>query len=592
MENRIRILGIVPYEGLKPLLVSLAEEYPQVELDVFVGIMEDGIEIAKSNFYSNYDAVISRGGTAVALRQLSIPVVDIEISLYDILYALKLSDGLHGKLAMVTCADISVSAQTLCDLLGYQIEIYNVDTLDELEPVLRRLQEAHYETILCDTTSNVIARGLGLNTIFIASGIESIRRALNRTLALCRGQERLRNENKFFRELLYGQSNQLAVFNQDKELVFSGALPISPELLDLLKQELKPYYRGEERRVTRSLNGVQYTLRIRPFVSAETYTAIYYTARKSQFSHRQSGIRFFSRQEAEEQAYSGILNFRNLYDASESEIRYLTESMIPIVIAGEAGTCMEQVVDHLYVHSPLQNAPLIAVNCSLLNEKSWEFLMEHHSSPLAETGCTLYFCNIDALSAKRRHQLLETLAEAEVCRRNHVFFAFVCQTGTQMSPEGAEFLNRLNCHPLYLQPLRKLKDAIPVQINSALSYLNTSLPYPVLGAEPEAVQLLQSFSWPYNYAQFQRVMETLAASSQTIITAENVRQALQKEQCGEVSAARPDDPSGPLDLNQTLDQINQDIARRVLAETGGNQSATAKRLGISRTTLRRLIRTS
>ena len=46
------------------------------------------------------------------------------------------------------------------------------------------------------------------------------------------------------------------------------------------------------------------------------------------------------------------------------------------------------------------------------------------------------------------------------------------------------------------------------------------------------------------------------------------------------------------DLNQTLDKISQDVALRVLAETNGNQSAAAKRLDISRTTLRRLIKQS
>ena len=81
MDNQVRLLGIVPYEGMKTLLLRLAEEYPQVDLDVFVGNMEEGVEIAQSKFHNQYDAVISRGGTAKALRKLSVPVVEIEISL-------------------------------------------------------------------------------------------------------------------------------------------------------------------------------------------------------------------------------------------------------------------------------------------------------------------------------------------------------------------------------------------------------------------------------------------------------------------------------------------------------------------------------
>lgn len=47
----------------------------------------------------------------------------------------------------------------------------------------------------------------------------------------------------------------------------------------------------------------------------------------------------------------------------------------------------------------------------------------------------------------------------------------------------------------------------------------------------------------------------------------------------------------PLNLNRTLDEISQDVALRVVEETGGNQTAAAKRLGISRTTLWRLLQT-
>ena len=89
MEQKIRILGIAPYEGMKALMSSMADEYPQVDLTLFVGDMEQGLEIAKNNFHGNYDVVISRGGTARMLQKnISLPVVEIQVSLYDLLCAL------------------------------------------------------------------------------------------------------------------------------------------------------------------------------------------------------------------------------------------------------------------------------------------------------------------------------------------------------------------------------------------------------------------------------------------------------------------------------------------------------------------------
>ena len=55
-------------------------------------------------------------------------------------------------------------------------------------------------------------------------------------------------------------------------------------------------------------------------------------------------------------------------------------------------------------------------------------------------------------------------------------------------------------------------------------------------------------------------------------------------------ALRAENAAVPLDLGRTMEEINQDVALRVLEETGGNQTAAAKRLGISRTTLWRMVK--
>ena len=590
MNDQIRLLGIVPYEGMKTLLLRLAAEYPQVDLDVFVGNMEEGVKIAQSNLGNRYDAVISRGGTALALRELPLPVVEIELSLYDILYALKLSDGLHSKLAMVAYANVTVSAQVLCDLLNYQVDIFTVDAIGELEPTLRRLKEDHYDAVLCDMTADIIARSIGLNTIFISSGLDSIRQALDKAVALCRSQKRLRDENALFRALLSGQDTQVAVFDQERELAFFQGGDRSPEFLSLLRRELDELPEGRERRITRSIGGTLYNLRIRPVSADRAYTAVYFSPRRTAPGKNQTGIRCFSRQEAERRAFGSIFNFQDVYDLPEEGMAQLAAGMAPVLITGEEGIRMSRAAARLYMEGTLQDAPLVSINCCLLSDKSWEFLLESHNSPLAESGSTLYFSRVGTLSPTRRLQLADMLAEAGVCRRSKVLLSCVCRPGEQMAPEGAGFLDRLNCRILHLRPLRDLREQIPAQINSSLSLLNASRPYPVLGAEPEAVRLLQSFPWPHNYVQFQRVMEELAASARQLITAEGVRGVLQKEQYGNTHISRRGDISEPLDLNQTLDKIDRDVALRVLAETNGNQSAAAKRLDISRTTLRRLIK--
>lgn len=592
MNHRIRVLGIAPYEGMKTLMSSVVADYPQIDLTLFVGDMEQGLEIARSNFHGDYDVVISRGGTAKMLQKnLALPVIEIDISMYDILCALKLADGLTGKTAMVSFANITSSAHLLCDLMKYNMDIYTIDSAEAVEPTLRQLQKNDYQSILCDMISNTTAKRLGLNSFLITSGVDSIRKAFDQALLLCRSQQRLRDENQFFRQLIQGQIGQTMVFDQDGNLFLSTLDDPKPELLELLRRDLPESQLGAERRITRNLGRMLYAIRARRISTGSlTYTAFFFDARKTPLSPNQVGIRFSTRPEAENAFYSSIFSFAGSISDYQQDIEHISQSTAPVMVTGEDGTGKESIVSVLYMRSPLRNAPLVSINCSLLNDKSWAFLLEHHNSPLADQGNTLYFASIDALSEERRQQLLAVLSEMDVCRRNRVIFSCVCQPGEYTSAVGSLFMDKLRCLSLYLPPLRQMAERIPALVNLSLSHLNVDLPRQIVGADPEAITLLQNFQWPHNYTQFRRVIGELAVTATgSLITAENVRQALRKER--HVGAFSPcaENAAAPLNLNRTLDEISQDVARRVVEESGGNQTVAAKRLGISRTTLWRLL---
>ena len=592
MNHRIRVLGIAPYEGMKTLMSSVVADYPQIDLTLFVGDMEQGLEIARSNFHGDYDVVISRGGTAKMLQKnLALPVIEIDISMYDILCALKLADGLTGKTAMVSFANITSSAHLLCDLMKYNMDIYTIDSAEAVEPTLRQLQKNDYQSILCDMISNTTAKRLGLNSFLITSGVDSIRKAFDQALLLCRSQQRLRDENQFFRQLIQGQIGQTMVFDQDGNLFLSTLDDPKPELLELLRRDLPESQLGAERRITRNLGRMLYAIRARRISTGSlTYTAFFFDARKTPLSPNQVGIRFSTRPEAENAFYSSIFSFAGSISDYQQDIEHISQSTAPVMVTGEDGTGKESIVSVLYMRSPVRNAPLVSINCSLLNDKSWAFLLEHHNSPLADQGNTLYFASIDALSEERRQQLLAVLSEMDVCRRNRVIFSCVCQPGEYTSAVGSLFMDKLCCLSLYLPPLRQMAERIPALVNLSLSHLNVDLPRQIVGADPEAITLLQNFQWPHNYTQFRRVIGELAVTATgSLITAENVRQALRKER--HVGAFSPcaENAAAPLNLNRTLDEISQDVARRVVEESGGNQTVAAKRLGISRTTLWRLL---
>ena len=95
------------------------------------------------------------------------------------------------------------------------------------------------------------------------------------------------------------------------------------------------------------------------------------------------------------------LEIYHVFDAMQSvssfALRGYRVTRLPMIIYGEPGTGKEQIARYLYLHSSLANHPFIVVICARLNEKTWDFLLNHYNSPLSATGNTIYFQNFESI---------------------------------------------------------------------------------------------------------------------------------------------------------------------------------------------------
>ena len=111
VETHTRILGIAPYDGMRTAMEQAAQAYPNVELEVYTGDLEEGQAIVQRMAPNSYDCIISRGGTATLIRQVTdLPVVDIHISVYDVLRTMKLAENYTSLYAIVGFPSITEPA--------------------------------------------------------------------------------------------------------------------------------------------------------------------------------------------------------------------------------------------------------------------------------------------------------------------------------------------------------------------------------------------------------------------------------------------------------------------------------------------------
>ena len=588
-QSKIRILGIAPYDGMRTAMERAAEAYPQIQLDAYTGDLEAGVAIVQQTPPNTYHCVISRGGTAALIRKVTdLPVVDINISVYDVLRTMKLAQNYTSLYAIVGFPSITEPAHTLCSLLEYDLDILTVHSADEVTNTLQRLQEGGYRMVVCDMVTHTVARQLGLDAFLITSGMESLHTAFDQALSISEWYSQQRREIMLLRRITQGQNGRAIMLNSDGTVFYASPNDPPKELLEQLRSHMAEIPTNGTLKFYYTEHDLLYSITAQVFVVDEARRYLFYCIPSRIPLHTNwAGLRSMNRGECEYLFTNSFYSLSGALGALGAVIESLSSVRQPIMISGEPGTGKEQIARHLYLHSSLVNKPLVVVNCALMNEKSWDFLLNHYSSPLNATDNTVYFQNLESIADARVPELLAAIKETGLARRVRLIFSCACREEGIVPDVLRKFTERLGCLSLSLPPLRSRQDEIPSLASLYLSSLNLELGKQISGLEPRAIEMLRQYSWPTNYTQFKNILRTLASTtSGAYVTAAQVAELLGRER----TLRRPAEPThAEVRSDRTLDEIVTEVVQQAVAAHNGNRAAAARQLGISRTTLWRYL---
>ena len=380
-QSKIRILGIAPYDGMRTAMERAAEAYPQIQLDAYTGDMDAGVSIVQRMPSNTYNCVISRGGTAALIRKVTdLPVVDINISVYDVLRTMKLAQNYTSLYAIVGFPSITEPAHTLCSLLGYDLDILTVHSADEVTNTLQRLREGGYRMVVCDMVTHTVARQLGLDAFLITSGMESLHAAIDQALSISEWYNQQRWEIMLLRRITQGQNGRAIVLHEDGSVFYSSPSDPPPELLEQLRAHLSEIPVSGTLKFYYTERDQLYSITAQVFVADEAKRYLFYCVPSRIPLHTNwAGLRSMNRGECEYLFTNSFYSLSGAMGTLDTEIQSLAAVRQPVMISGEPGTGKEQIARYLYLHSQLVNKPMAVVNCALMNDKSWDFLLNHYS---------------------------------------------------------------------------------------------------------------------------------------------------------------------------------------------------------------------
>lgn len=589
--KKTRILGIAPYKSLATLMKEVSLHYPDIELTVEVGDLEDGLKVVETTNLSHFDFIVSRGGTAQLIRKSTfLPIIEIEISVYDVLRAIQMAEGFSANFAIVGYPNITKYAHILCDLLQYKVEIYTINSYEATRQCMLSLKSRNVQHVLCDMVSQRAAMELDMSAILITSGVESIAEAFDTVEKFNRSfvNSRTQLESVAFSEAMRLKQQYLMLFNEGQTLVFS-TLPDDKVLTSRIK---KPVFT---------------LLETAGYVKWEhTYDEMHVVLEKSDFTwadtvyrlvtiHPTSLVRIHKNQQFHvsnkvEQSMSNW-HFKTVAYLGEEAIHFdrYCKSLQPTLICGELGCGKTIVAEMIYSKSVYQNKPLYTVDFSSVQERSLRRIINNISSPLHGTGQTIYFKNVDALTLTELNQFLNYISESRLAVRNRLILSFEItpQQGTA-SPQYKAITDTLPCQVLYLRPLRARTESMQTLTSFMISRHNLEFGRQVIALDPSAMEYFLRFPWYGNLNQLSRVLQELVSMTHSsYINGNDAAQILSRESANLVSL--PENEGTP-DLSRTLAKASYDYICRVLSAENMNQSRAAKRLGISRSTLWRMLK--
>ncbi len=271
-----------------------------------------------------------------------------------------------------------------------------------------------------------------------------------------------------------------------------------------------------------------------------------------------------------------------------------------VLLTGESGVGKEVFARAIHYLSPRSGKPFITVNCGAIPESLLEaelfgyekgaftgaYSSKKGKFELAEGG-TIFLDEVGELPLSLQVKLLRVIQEKEVERLGgakpiKVDVRIISATNRDlmgMVKEGKfreDLFYRLNVVPIYIPPLRERKEDIPVLTAHFLEQFKREHSKEV-SVSPAVMEAFMRYEWKGNVRELQNVIERMVIlDTDGVLDLDDLPPELLEE-----DKKLPAKPVGENYKNKTIWEVEREIIREALRESGWVIKEAAKRLGMT-----------
>ena len=304
-----------------------------------------------------------------------------------------------------------------------------------------------------------------------------------------------------------------------------------------------------------------------------------------------------------------IIGHSDAIEHVRNMIRRVAPSDARVLVLGENGTGKELVARWLHMKSMRAEAPFVEVNCAAIPAELIESELFGHERGAftgaverkkgrferAEGG-TIFLDEIGEIPLQVQVKLLRVLESrtyervggTELLKTDARVVAATNRDLKKMVEEGSfreDLYYRLNVVSLELPPLRARKDDIPLLVAHYLEQFSKENGRE-MGISPEAMEALTAYRWPGNIRELRNCVERMVVlNREKMIGIDSVPLEIREQMTPGITQATVLPVTCDLERNEKM------LIIKALNECDGNRTRAAEKLGISRRTLLRKMKT-
>lgn len=559
----IKILLIAPYQSMVYVVNECQKQFSNIEIDTKVANLEAAIPLARLANKQNYDLIISRGGTAELIKQeTDIPVIDVQVTGYDILRVVTLVNEFSGKKAIVGFSNVTSGTKMIRDILELPINVFTVNSAAEVKPIIKQLKEENYNVVIGDVITLNAAKEIGIEGVLLQSGKEAIFEAIKQAINIHSYLEKKQKLIKFFKSILEKVNNDLLVLDSNKEIVYSHYTnfvnkTISPDRLYNLLQPEKSHVMKLDNQIEIKVSRTSLE------ISEEKYDLFRF--------ERLPGIHkdtLFQIQSVSQSSTLFVENHPYFEEVLSTINNHMDKQRWTFI--GEVGT--GKGIFARYIHNQKYNGKglMATINIEDIGE---------NLPNLDPDVLTVYIVDRNPFSIK-----IPTSLQSHIDKWLNEGRTIILGL-REDNPVYGDFIYAEDHVRVYLSPLRNRKEAIRSLATYFIAFFHQELGTSPVKIKEEAIQLLSEYDWPGNISEFKACIQDAVIQEKSAVLGEQQIDNIMKYKTKNNNKQMC---SGLLD--GTLEEIEKKIINLIMEEENHNQTKVAQRLNINRTTLWRKLK--